>query len=130
MDRNTELRRLAQALHKSVDDLAYLDKLEALNIPVLESAISRITSQNGEIRCMDLEGGMQLDCDRLYFAIGQYPADDLGVQLKCERDEGGHIVVDVELRQVFQRCQSLARGCGIPNGRASFRKNGQRSARG
>ena len=37
---------------------------------------------------------MQLDCERLYFAIGQYPADDLGAQLKCERDEGGHIVVD------------------------------------
>jgi thioredoxin reductase len=37
---------------------------------------------------------MQLDCDRLYFAIGQYPADDLGAQLKCERDEFGLIVVD------------------------------------
>ena len=77
---------------------AYLDKLETLNIPVLESAISRITSQNGEIRCMDFEGGMPLDCERLYFAIGQYPADDLGVQLKCERDEGGHIVVDDRYR--------------------------------
>ncbi len=72
----------------------YLDKLKALNIPVLEAEISRITSNDGEIRCMDLAGGMQLDCQRLYFAIGQYPADDLGVQLKCERDEEGYIVVD------------------------------------
>ncbi len=37
---------------------------------------------------------MQLDCDRLYFAIGQYPADDLGAQLKCERDDTGLIKVD------------------------------------
>ena len=77
---------------------AYLDKLKALNIPVLEAKITSITSQKGEIRCMDLEGGMQLDCERLYFAIGQYPADDLGAQLKCERDEGGHIVVDDKYR--------------------------------
>jgi thioredoxin reductase len=43
---------------------------------------------------MNLAGGMQLDCDRLYFAIGQYPADDLGAQLKCKRDEFGLIEVD------------------------------------
>ena len=73
---------------------SYLDKLEKLNIPVLEAKVERIDSRDGEIRCMNLEGGMSLDCDRLYFAIGQYPADDLGVQLKCERDEQGHVIVD------------------------------------
>ena len=72
----------------------YLDKLKALNIPVLAEKVTRVTSGDGQIRCMNLEGGMQLDCERLYFAIGQYPADDLGVQLKCERDDGGHIVVN------------------------------------
>ena len=35
-----------------------------------------------------------LDCERIFFAIGHYPADDLGVQLGCERDEDGLIVVD------------------------------------
>jgi len=73
---------------------AHLKKLEALNIPVLESKITRISSKGGRITCMDIEDGMQLDCDRLYFAIGQYPADDLGAQLKCERDESGLIKVD------------------------------------
>lgn len=32
MDRNTELRRLAQALHKSPEDLAYLDALDGLSL--------------------------------------------------------------------------------------------------
>src|SRR5688500_2395143 len=73
---------------------AYLDKLKSLNIPVIEAKVTRISSADGNIRCMDLEGGMSLDCERLYFAIGQYPADDLGAQLKCDRDEGGHIEVD------------------------------------
>ncbi|MDX1669723.1 MAG: hypothetical protein R3194_09915 [Limnobacter sp.] len=37
MDRSTELRRLAQALHKSTDDLAYLDKLDALALQKLRT---------------------------------------------------------------------------------------------
>jgi thioredoxin reductase len=37
---------------------------------------------------------MSLDADKIFFAIGQYPADDLGAQLGCKRDAGGHIVVD------------------------------------
>lgn len=37
MDRNTELRRLAQALHKSTDDLAYLDKLDAVALQKLRT---------------------------------------------------------------------------------------------
>lgn len=72
----------------------HLDKLEALNVPVLEAKVEKVSSENREIRCITLEGGMQLDCDRLFFAIGQYPADDLGAQLKCERDDSGLIVID------------------------------------
>lgn len=72
----------------------HLEKLKTLNIPVLTEPVNRISSQNGAIRCISLDGGMQLDCDRLYFAIGQYPADDLGAQLKCKRDERGLIETD------------------------------------
>ena len=72
----------------------WLDKLKALNIPVLLQKVEKVSSENREIRCITLEGGMQLDCDRLFFAIGQYPADDLGAQLKCKRDESGLIVID------------------------------------
>ena len=72
----------------------HLEKLKALNIPVLEAKVNRISSKDHEIRCINLEGGMQLDCDRLYFAIGQYPADDLGAQLKCKRNDLGLIEID------------------------------------
>lgn len=75
-------------------EAAHLEQLKALNIPVLESKVAHISSKDGQIKCMDLEDGMPLDCDRLYFAIGQYPADDLGAQLKCERDDTGLIRVD------------------------------------
>ena len=71
-----------------------LDKLKALNIPVLEAPIKGVVSKSTEIIGIDLEGGMSLDCERLYFAIGQYPADDLGAQLGCKRDELGRLVID------------------------------------
>lgn len=71
-----------------------LDKLKALNIPVLEAPIKHVVSKSTEIIGIDLEGGMSLDCERLYFAIGQYPADDLGAQLGCKRDELGRLVID------------------------------------
>lgn len=70
------------------------EQLGNLNIPIIEAKIRRLVSNGTEISAVELEGDMHLDCDSLFFAIGQYPADDLGAQLKCERDELGLIVVD------------------------------------
>lgn len=71
-----------------------LDQLKTLNIPVLDGPITCIVSKDREIAAVELEGGMTLDCERLYFAIGQYPSDDLGAQLGCKRDEVGRLVID------------------------------------
>ena len=71
-----------------------LDKLKALNIPVLEAPIQCVLSKDKEIAAIELKGAMTLDCERLYFAIGQYPSDDLGAQLGCKRDEMGRLVID------------------------------------
>jgi thioredoxin reductase (NADPH) len=73
---------------------ALLDKLKDLNIPVLEAPINCVVSKSSEIVGIELEGAMSLDCERLYFAIGQYPADDLGAQLGCKRDDLGRLVID------------------------------------
>ncbi len=71
-----------------------LDQLKSLNIPVLDGPIRCVVSKDREISGVELEGGMSLDCERLYFAIGQYPSDDLGAQLGCERDQLGRLVID------------------------------------
>lgn len=71
-----------------------LNILKPLNIPVLDAPITCVLSQEKEIRGLELEGGMSLDCERLYFAIGQYPSDDLGTQLGCDRDKIGRVVID------------------------------------
>lgn len=69
-------------------------KLDALGIPVLTEPVGRAVHAGGVLRALELRNGMRLDCDRLFFAFGHYPADDLGVQLGCERDEEGLIIID------------------------------------
>jgi thioredoxin reductase len=72
-----------------------LAKLDALNIPIIEAPIERVISSGGEARSLELQDGMCLDCDQIFFAIGQEPSDDLGAQLGCERDEIGRVVTDL-----------------------------------
>jgi thioredoxin reductase len=77
-----------------MDDREYCEKLDSLNIPVLTEPITRVCCEGNRIHCLMLADGMQLDTDKVFFTIGQYPADDLGVQLGCDRDDEGHIIVD------------------------------------
>ncbi len=82
----------------------YCRKLDALNIPVLESRITCVRHDGAHVQSLELENGMQLDTDKIFFAIGQYPADDLGKQVGCERDEGGHIIVDDSYHTSVMNC--------------------------
>jgi thioredoxin reductase len=81
-----------------LDEPEYCEKLDALNIPVITEAIAQVCCEGNRIHCLMLADGMQLDTDKVFFTIGQYPADDLGVQLGCERDDEGHIVIDAYCR--------------------------------
>jgi thioredoxin reductase (NADPH) len=76
-----------------LDEREYCEKLDALNIPVLTDAIREVCCENHRIHCLRLEGGMQLDADKVFFTIAQYPSDDVGGELGCERDDQGHIIV-------------------------------------
>jgi thioredoxin reductase (NADPH) len=82
----------------------YCRKLDALNIPVLESRITCITHDGSNVHALELENGMSLDADKIFFAIGQYPSDDLGAQLGCDRDRGGHIIVDDAYHTSVRNC--------------------------
>ncbi len=77
-----------------LDEPEYCEKLDALNIPVLTQPINQVCYDGKRIHCLKLADGMQLDTDKVFFTIAQYPADDLAVQLGCERDDEGHVVID------------------------------------
>jgi thioredoxin reductase (NADPH) len=81
-----------------LDDSEYCRKLDAFDIPVIVERVRHVRVEQGEIHCLEFDGGMSLDAEKIFFAIGQYPADDLGAQLGCKRDDGGHIVVDKQFR--------------------------------
>jgi len=76
----------------------YSEKLDALNIPVLCEPIVRVACDGSSIHSLELHDGMHLDADKVFLAMGQYPADDAGTklsrQLGCEHDDEGHVVVD------------------------------------
>jgi thioredoxin reductase len=83
-----------------LDRAEYCEKLDALNIPVLTEPILRVVCEEGgrTIHSLELRDGMQLDTDKIFLAIGQFPADDAGtklsLQLGCARDEEGHVIID------------------------------------
>ena len=82
----------------------YTQKLDALNIPVIEARITCAVHDGAQLRALQFEGGLELDADQLFFAIGQYPADDLGAQLGCARDRGGHVIIDDHYRTSVRHC--------------------------
>ncbi len=69
-------------------------KLETLGIPVETCAVERVHLREGNLRSLHFSDGRFLGCEKIFFAIGQYPADDLGAQLGCARDENGHVTID------------------------------------
>lgn len=76
-----------------IDDDELREKLDACGIRILTDRVVRLGRVGSAITCLVLEDGAQLDADKVFFTLAQYPADDLGVQLGCERDRGGHIVI-------------------------------------
>lgn len=83
-------------------DSANLAKLDALNIPVIEARIECLKSARGEARSLELEGDMCLDCEQVFFALGQEPSDDLAAQLGCERDDIGRAITDAHFHTSVQ----------------------------
>jgi len=81
-----------------IDKQEYCEKLDALNIPVLTERVESIGRSGSRVHCLHLANGMELDADKIFLAVPQHAADDLGDELGCARDDGGHIVVDAHYR--------------------------------
>ncbi|MHB1225308.1 MAG: FAD-dependent oxidoreductase, partial [Gemmatimonadaceae bacterium] len=69
-------------------------KLKRLDFPVVPEPIAGINFRGDDMRSLEFDGRPPLGCEKIFFALAQYPADDLGVQLGCDRDDEGNIVVD------------------------------------
>jgi thioredoxin reductase len=69
-------------------------KLADNGIPVRTEAIASIRLRDDTLRSIEFTDAPPLGCEKIFFAIGQYPADDLAAQLGCDRDVEGHVEVD------------------------------------
>jgi thioredoxin reductase len=76
-----------------MEDIELQEKLAANNITVVTEAVTKLERKGSRIASLVLASGRELDADKLFFTIAQYPADDIGAQLECERDRGGHIII-------------------------------------
>lgn len=69
-------------------------KLAALGVQVRTERIARLRKNGSAVHSLELAGGADVPCDRIFFSIGHGPADDLAEQLGCRRDDEGMIEVD------------------------------------
>jgi len=79
---------------EGIDKPEYCQKLDALNIPVLTDRVTAIGRSGARVHCLTFDSGMELDADKIFLAVRQHAADDLGMELGCERDADGQIVID------------------------------------
>jgi thioredoxin reductase len=70
------------------------EKLAENGIPVRTDPIVCIRLRDDTLRSVEFADAPALGCEKIFFAIGQYPADDLAAQLGCDRDPEGHVEVD------------------------------------
>lgn len=64
-------------------------KLKINDIRVVETRTAELRKHE-----LELADGSVLPCEHVFFSLGQMPADDLGAQLGCKRDERGQIMTD------------------------------------
>ena len=72
----------------------YEAKLEANAIGVRREPVRRVCCEGRRVTGIELDTGETLPADKVFFSIAQRPADDIGMQLGCDSDQGGHIVVN------------------------------------
>ena len=73
---------------------ALLAQLDTLNIPVLTARVRCALHKERALQALEFEDGMTLDCERLFFSIGRYAADDLAQRLGCQRNDEDCVTIN------------------------------------
>src|SRR5688500_15292892 len=62
-----EILICTNGLPPDMNDAEYCSKLDALNIPVLTDRVRRVCTKKGTLHCLELESGMELDAEKIFF---------------------------------------------------------------
>jgi thioredoxin reductase len=80
-----------------------LARVLALGVPVVETPVVGLDSDNGRLRRVRLADGQTLDRDALFFYVGWQLRNDLARALGCELRDDGSIVVDSDQATTVDR---------------------------
>jgi len=63
-------------------------------IEVIEEEVAELIGARGELRGVRLASGRELECELVFFSVAHLPRTDLAVDLGCELDDEGYVVVN------------------------------------
>jgi thioredoxin reductase len=90
-----------------------LARVQALGVPVIETPVVRLDSDDGRLRRVRLGDGQTLDRDALFFYIGWRLRTDVARTLGCELRDDGSIAVDANQATTIDRVYA-AGNCSDP----------------
>ena len=94
----------------SGDELA---RVEALGVPVIETPVAGLDSEDGRLRRIRLDDGRVVERDALFFYVGWRLRSDLARTLGCELRDDGSIAVDGDQATTVDRVYA-AGNCAEP----------------
>src|SRR3954464_14318301 len=117
--------RLAVLLRQWSDDVVLLSngphnlaadqlaRVQAVGVPVIETPVVGLDSDNGRLRHVRLGDGQTLDRDALFFYVGWRLRNDVARTLGCELRDDGSIAVDANQATTIDRVYA-AGNCSEP----------------
>jgi thioredoxin reductase len=90
-----------------------LARVQALGVPVIETPVAGLDSDNGRLRRVKLDNGQTLERDALFFYVGWRLRNDLARALGCELRDDGSIAVDADQATTIDRVYA-AGNCSEP----------------
>jgi thioredoxin reductase len=82
------------------DELA---RAQARGVPIIETPVAGLDSENGRLRRVRLDNGQTLDRDALFFYVGWQLRNDLARALGCELRDDGSTAVDADQATTVDR---------------------------
>jgi thioredoxin reductase len=90
-----------------------LARVHALGVPVVETPVVGLDSDDGRLRRVRLADGQTLDRDALFFYVGWRLRNDVARTLGCELRDDGSIAVDADQATTVERVYA-AGNCSEP----------------
>jgi thioredoxin reductase len=90
-----------------------LERVQAVGIPVIETAVVALDSEDGRLRHVRLGDGRSLDRDALFFYVGWRLRNDVARTLGCALRDDGSIAVDSNQATTIDRIYA-AGNCSEP----------------